>query len=1133
MIKPMAADPNTADLQTSSSERRDDNLDEHMGFPYLYASKDNPNASAPVTEYMVSNARPRDNNDDDDGDSYVPPPFLENTEGYRIVEFYVHWCNVCKTFARQYVQLANTILSELPSETPKDSITFHAVSCAAHRRTCQHLAVTKYPVLRVYTRGDTIGVDITHAQIHPTVVMQKLGIDAVSTTSLQNAHRLEDWNRQSHHGLLQYPLLILEWIRSLTTRLCKRYLGSIFGWHSTNRFEEFPRRNRDEIRNDIHLSFDYGLRQGAFVTEGTLTDERAQILRDWFLLLRHTLPASWKVLHQCIESLIDNFDYVRRSERYMFAILDEYSPPLSSWSDACSRGDDTAGFSCGLWSLLHAITVGFVDYNRGTAFPETRLDAETVSRTIRDYIEEFFGCEDCSRKFIVAYDACAHERCHRLAPERQTEERDWIELPLWLFETHNAVNVRLLKERWAASHDGDDRYAPEASTVFWPPLSHCARCWSPGYRQWNADMMYKFLKLEYGQRDAQSMAFQKEVLAKDPPKDWKKLMSEAINIGTRKVVEILQDFVNTIENFYLKNLIPMNFVSKRRRRRSPEELRINVHLVLDMSMRHHLYRGDSKQIHALSRLALMSWLELLNKTLPPSWTMIHELLRELMNTFDHATRDQEYLKSVLDTYALDRKTSWTGTCSRSVDPPLCALWEMFHVISVGVVFHNQEVVNSEDEWLSASEVVHTIRDFLILFSGCDKCRRRWNDAFSSCLKSHECQILLQEGPGETAWKQFPIWLFAIHNEITIQIFKETIAVENQVVTAEKTNHLLWPAINGCERCWVEPGKWEPDVIYEYILQEYGSSFAVFSRDLESNFFANSYNPFLSSKSWNKISWVNGLLGIQDTGRRKLASEDIEARASDAFHRMIRNGLYMDENSVSQHRREVFRDWLELLRKTLPSSWPTLNQLVKELLDNISYVTNNKAYMVAVLEEYPISRETDTACNDIETRSLFPCGMWDLLFAIAVGSVQYNRQASDEASRLAPGKTAQTIHDAINEFLDCELCRRLFSNSFENCENKRCQVLRNTPGIDVHWVELPLWLIRTCNSLRIDAMKNVTLRNTLNLSAEEKNTILWPPKSECDRCWFDDDQLNEKVAYRFLESLYGDQGEVHDKVHEEL
>jgi hypothetical protein len=242
---------------------------------------------------------------------------------------------------------------------------------------------------------------------------------------------------------------------------------------------------------------------------------------------------------------------------------------------------------------------------------------------------------------------------------------------------------------------------------------------------------------------------------------------------------------------------------------------------------------------------------------------------------------------------------------------------------------------------------------------------------------------------------------------------------------------------------------------------------------------------------------------------------------------------MDENSVSQHRREVFRDWLELLRKTLPSSWPILSQLVKELLDNIGYVTKSKAYMVALLEEYPVSREIDTYCVDIERKTLFSCGIWDLLFVIAVGSVQYNRNSHDDASRLAPEVTAQIMHGAMNEFLDCELCRNLFSKSFKSCENNRCQVLRNTPGTEADWVELPLWLIRTCNSLRLDVIKNVTLRNPMNLTADEKNTILWPPRSECDRCWLDDDQLNGKVAFKFIELMYGDQGEVHDKVYEEL
>jgi len=70
------------------------------------------------------------------------------------------------------------------------------------------------------------------------------------------------------------------------------------------------------------------------------------------------------------------------------------------------------------------------------------LPTETVARTLRDYIDNFFGCESCRQHFVVTFDHCGHDRCDRLKEEWSEREADWIQLPLWLYETHNAVNVR-------------------------------------------------------------------------------------------------------------------------------------------------------------------------------------------------------------------------------------------------------------------------------------------------------------------------------------------------------------------------------------------------------------------------------------------------------------------------------------------------------------------------------------------------------------------------------------------------------------------------------------------------------------------------------------------------------------------
>ena len=152
-----------------------------------------------------------------------------------------------------------------------------------------------------------------------------------------------------------------------------------------------------------------------------------------------------------------------------------------------------------------------VDYNKVTLEAEKILITEKVARTLRDYIDNFFGCESCRQRFVATFDACGHDRCDRLKDEFSEKEMDWVHLPLWLSETHNAVNVRLLKERTA--RENRDATPEEMANVRWPPQNECSACWvSEG--EWDEDFVYKYLRLEYGQRDAYSADLRNEIMSR-------------------------------------------------------------------------------------------------------------------------------------------------------------------------------------------------------------------------------------------------------------------------------------------------------------------------------------------------------------------------------------------------------------------------------------------------------------------------------------------------------------------------------------------------------------------------------------------------------------------------------------------
>lgn len=119
---------------------------------------------------------------------------------------------------------------------------------------------------------------------------------------------------------------------------------------------------------------------------------------------------------------------------------------------------------------------------------------DQAALTIRNFIENFFGCEVCRLNFVQAYDSCSHDRCHRLKPE-STSLEDWAQLPVWLWESHNSVNVRLLREKYERDDMGVPTHEDEINKM-WPLRKDCPRCWdiNGGF---NDVTIYKYLRTEY------------------------------------------------------------------------------------------------------------------------------------------------------------------------------------------------------------------------------------------------------------------------------------------------------------------------------------------------------------------------------------------------------------------------------------------------------------------------------------------------------------------------------------------------------------------------------------------------------------------------------------------------------------
>ncbi|XP_072060009.1 sulfhydryl oxidase 2 isoform X2 [Arachis hypogaea] len=148
--------------------------------------------------------------------------------------------------------------------------------------------------------------------------------------------------------------------------------------------------------------------------------------------------------------------------------------PRGYWMFCRGSKNETRGFSCGLWVLLHSLSVRIEDGESQFTFSATC-----------DFVHDFFICEECRQHF---YRMCSS------VSSPFNKARDYA---LWLWSTHNKVNERLMKEE-ASLGTGD----PKFPKTIWPPKQLCPSCYlgidqKNNKIEWNQDEVFRFLTNYY------------------------------------------------------------------------------------------------------------------------------------------------------------------------------------------------------------------------------------------------------------------------------------------------------------------------------------------------------------------------------------------------------------------------------------------------------------------------------------------------------------------------------------------------------------------------------------------------------------------------------------------------------------
>ncbi|XP_043288685.1 sulfhydryl oxidase 2 [Venturia canescens] len=194
----------------------------------------------------------------------------------------------------------------------------------------------------------------------------------------------------------------------------------------------------------------------------------------------------------------------------------EMSPVYSEenkWIGCKPSKPGLRGYSCGLWTLFHTMSVSLAA--KSEEHPD--LEPTQVLGAMHGYIKNFFGCADCAQHFVAM---AGKNKIFDVATANEGI--------LWLWRAHNEVNQRLA---------GDATEDPEHPKVQYPTAEHCPQCRDDNDR-WNETNVLAYLKKKYFYSaikytgSTRSLSFEKNL--SDPKLRDERLASYGERVATSK-----------------------------------------------------------------------------------------------------------------------------------------------------------------------------------------------------------------------------------------------------------------------------------------------------------------------------------------------------------------------------------------------------------------------------------------------------------------------------------------------------------------------------------------------------------------------------------------------------------------------
>lgn len=232
-------------------------------------------------------------------------------------------------------------------------------------------------------------------------------------------------------------------------------------------------------------------------------------------------------------------------------------------------------------------------------------------------------------------------------------------------------------------------------------------------------------------------------------------------------------------------------------------------------------------------IALSDWLDLVSLSLPPEWHL-HHLIDDLRNHFSYIAEGNDHLHEVLSNHTLSHK-QWSHECT--IDRGKfhvgfdCGFWKLLHIVTMGVAEQRggmnlvqAEMVDPNTKTFSPLEAADIIRNLIKYYYNPEYSTAFVAD-YDDCNKHRRCDRLTDDKEGATVgdWKELPLWLWEVHNEIAAKALKKQTQKKHPEIlklTQEEEMKVIWPSVEQCHLCFQEDGTWNENEVFRYLEEHY-------------------------------------------------------------------------------------------------------------------------------------------------------------------------------------------------------------------------------------------------------------------------------------------------------------------------